>query len=1192
MPDSNNSVFDNFSNLYPVTKTIRFNLLPVNYEPPKTITDEQFKKVILEFLTDYKKIISNFEVIVFVVDEYGEKVLNSKIKIRLEWLKTFCKRDFFDNPKLIKLSYNRQLKKEVKSNTVVTLRENAFLLEIFENWITKNYLELTNEDDENITSGIICELEKLNKSPLENKGRKADYSYWFHKILSRHNFDFVYSLFYDLNNVESNNQKVKDTFTVLKQCKSNLEKIQNYLRPSQSFGLEIKKTSLNYYTVEKKPRDYKKELEDCENKLKKTFEINSYTSIKFKKKLDYKDITQEKYDYLTNKLELNFKNCGFVFEKEEIEKLYIKLKNYKAEQKSALIQFLTKNKSFINPFESLKKDFDYETINPEINEKVIKKIKLSLFDDISSKNFTELLTSTNTIIDDSNSINELTKKEEIQKLKNTVTKNKIQRGKDYFDVQSVKKDGNKNVHICPFAKYVDFCELFKSIAMEYGKIKANIKSIEKEEIESQKLQSWSVLLEKNNQHCLVTIPKSEKLKYAYREISKLESVLTGNQSIWLIESLTLRALDKLCFGDNSTFKYDNIDRKYLDSGKLLRKDQFKDKNLDLIEFYQSILKLKTTKEQIKTSAFFDREYTYNPVFEKGINLEKFQSELEKACYIKKEIKITQLKLDELVTKYDARVYEITSYDLEKNRQNPELHTNIWKEFCSLNEGSGYKTRLNPEMKINYIEKRIDSILDKTGKEVIRNRRKQTEYVLSTTITEYNDKPKFDVSFKDKDLIVEKIGEFNKTLNDKVNPNNVWYYGLDRGQEELLTLGLFKFPNNQNPVGAEFEIWELPENRLLETKTKLNGTEIVAYKNISYFTELLVPRKVSCLDLTCAKLIGDKIVVNGDMSTYINLKLENAKRKMEKSIFEIANGKIKKDGTLNIKINPKKEKGRSFLNLEVDGKSLANLYYFKEIKLLTYLESKTAKTKEEKTQIKNLKSIEITSVEKVLNEYLQELLELLKNNEKQYFAKQISKIIYLRDAVCANGIGIISHLQKTHFGFICFEDLTIEQKKEHYEKWNFNLGSRVEIMLLNKFKNLGLVPPNYKNSISLQSSREIKQLGIIKYVETAGTSSNCPNCGNKIDEATKEQNKWGNHKFRCMNNSVSCGFNTYLQDEIDKNKSEETQKNLTQINPTIIKDNWSFKADKKDLDFLNTSDDVATYNIAKRGLELITNQNNN
>jgi hypothetical protein len=1170
--DNGGIVGKDFTNLYSVTKTIRFNLLPVenNYKPKQKLSIENFKIEITDFISNYKKVITDFKEIIFTNDGEGNQILNPSIKIKIQWLKNFAKQDFFADSKLSTPKLIKRNNQGIKIGNSVTLRETEFLKEKFENWINKNYFEAQIEDVEEIKFGILEELDKLNKLPLENQSRKADFAYWMHKINHRNNFIFIYELFGNISHQNGGkfDEHITDTFKILKNCKTQLEQIQNYLRPSQSFGLEIEKTSLNYHTVNKKPKNYPEEIRNFEQKIENQYFNQDYFEKKLTKKDKIKSIkifpNDQQIKAEKNKLQNLLKDIPNYLSL-DIQALYKELKNYKAKQKSQFYEYI------FEILEKYKEHVDY-VFDQSHYDCCIRSFPLFSFSNKETQ-FEKFVKQSKIIRDLSNNARQ--NKEKIKLLKEY-------RGK-YFDVQN---------GTCSFDNYKSICELFKSVAMEYGKIKASIKGIEKEKIEASKLQSWSILIEKKDQCSLVCIPK-EKSRKAYYDISNMESNTKGDQSIWLVESLTLRALDKLCFGENSSFR-ESIEKDIIfvrgnnnyfitEKGKtrLKRIDEFPkinekiDQNY-LVKFYQNILKLESTKSQILIDTFVDGEYIYNPIFDSTINnLNTFRIELEKTCYIKKEIKITQESFDELVNNFGAKVYQITSYDLEKDRKNPEEHTNIWKKFCNLENGSGYKIRLNPEMKISYVEKRIDSVLDKNGNEVKRNRRKQAEFILSTTMSQNNDKPKFDMSFKDKDLIKSKIDVFNKTLNDKLNPNDVWYYGLDRGQEELLTLGLFKFPQkrveylskdenwNKTIIGGNFEVWELKEENLLKT----DDIGRIVYKNLSYFihNENLFEKKiVSCLNLTCAKLVGDKIVINGDISTYLKLKLIAACRKITDGI---QNGLFVSDEIQIYKMKNEvthKEIGDKILSLKVVNKEKEenyNLYFFEP------------------------KFLEIISLEKIKT-ILQEHFNKIKSGNSEEDNYSIEKINHLRDAICANAVGIISKLYETHKGFINFENSNLDHHKKELNKFYGNLGTRIEQVLVNKFKNLGYIPPNYKNYLNLQSEKVINQLGVIVYTNVDSTSGICPNCGQKIDNETKNLNKWGNHRFRCMNNRISCGFNTYSQSEIDKNKAEKNEKNLK--NPTATTNYWDFIPDKKSLDFLKSSDDVACYNIAKRGLELISN----
>lgn len=1175
-----------FQNLYEVKKTVRFNLLPVNHTYKK-ITDEQFKHDLEKFLETYKQIVQNFSDLVFSRDEDEMKVLNRNTKISISWLKTYTKQDFHENRgNLIKRGKNGQ-----KTNTHVSLEKTDFLLEVFQNWVERNW----NEENEEKRIGILNRLEILKNQPPELQSRKADFSYLIHQIHQRTNFEFVFEFFENTQGTQSDTH-IAETKPLLDECKNLLQSLENYLLPSQSMGQVIERASLNYYTVNKKPKyfspqkttleeHYKSELEKLVRKKDtKLFDIKANSR-------KPKFIIHQSLDFLKDEIRAlpdeyfvveNFNGTIKVIKDWNHLKFryaYRFLKEYKAQQKSKLFELVLGQKTQQRIIQEVPL-FDFEDTKNCKDGSVI---------ETKEQQFQSFYDTCFEIRDKSTEY----EKSKDKKFKTEITKLKKTRGDKYFYV------GDTTNSQCPFPKYKSFCELFKEVATEYGKIKAKIKSLEKERVDAEKLQSWALLLEKEDQHYVMTIPRDRKvqvenkeeyqLPHAYKEVKQLNTGTGENPwTLYHFESLTLRALEKLCFGmDKNSFINDpSLSNElrcfsgYFENGKLKEKYQMMQKRPDgtfdetiLIKFYKRILSLEATSKMILIEEYLPNKAAKDNIFEgKFETLKDFQIALEKQCYIRKAVKISDQKKQELETKYGASVYEITSYDLVTERKNKEAHTKLWKQFWFQDEKSGYTTRLNPEMKISYVEKRVDSVKDKAGNELARNRRKLAEYILSLTISENNDKPKFDMAFADKDKVKVNIDKFNKELNQKikVNPYDLYYYGIDRGNEELLTLGIFKFEDQdisftypsdniksgtyKKPVPVPLEVWELPETKFsdlvsYETKSGTKSTE--AYKNISYATHLLRKKTIqSCLDLTCAKMIGEKLVINGDIATYLKSKLAGACRKITDGI---QNGRF-----VNTKIERYKK--------DIDGVEYGEEIFYLEIK-------DREEVKKYGLYFFDSRFEKINSRENI-QDYLQDHFDKVKSGNVYQDVYTIEKINHLRDAICANAVGVLIHLQQKYFGMISFENLDIEKKNKHFSQNNTNLGSRIEFALLRKLQTLGLVSPNYKMVMSMQSKKEIDQLGIIAYVKTAGTSSNCPHCGQSITEKVKKEHKLKNHKYKCDDGAgISCGFSTYSQSEITQN-------------------NYEFTPDKKGLDFLHSSDDVAAYNIAKRGLELIQKSSEN
>jgi len=80
-----------------VQKTIRFELKPsIISRKYNNVKGEKNNADIESFVKDYQKVIYNVEKIIFQVRNYSnEKRLNSKIKIKFSWLKTYTKQNYY-----------------------------------------------------------------------------------------------------------------------------------------------------------------------------------------------------------------------------------------------------------------------------------------------------------------------------------------------------------------------------------------------------------------------------------------------------------------------------------------------------------------------------------------------------------------------------------------------------------------------------------------------------------------------------------------------------------------------------------------------------------------------------------------------------------------------------------------------------------------------------------------------------------------------------------------------------------------------------------------------------------------------------------------------------------------------------------------------------------------------------------------
>lgn len=1054
MDNLQNKTINDCQNFYELRKTIRFILKPEkidlrSYKP--MVNSGDLRAQIEKFINKYNLVIQSFENLIYFTLKNSEgKKLNKKIFIKHSWLRNYTKTDYFDAEGRI-IQYDKDNKKRSNKITINDVKVR-FLNGYFQDWIKEN-------------QECIDNLKNCLNQPENNQKRTSEFAYWVTKITKRSNFEFIFELFNDNIEHKNSNDNINDIKKLLDECKLLLIFLEKELLPHQSLGIGIERASFNYYTVNKKPKNYPRDIKDKEK--------------------------ESQQDYLFSEKEQNlFSQAGFMDVGLPISDLKEAMKKFKAEQKSKFYEFVNQGKT-------------YRGLKIEHG--------LRLLNDISEKEF--------------------------NKFKDA--KGKAEKGK-HFQFS--------------FPRYKNFCNAYKNVAVELGKIKADIKSLEKEKIDAEKLQSWAVILEKDNQKYILTIPRNanNNIQNARKYIDNLQSNGGIEWKLHTFESLTLKALDKLCFGlDKNTFipkitaELQQINSSCFIAGKLKRKDQFSEDGTELLKFYQTVLGLDITKTILAIDHFKNFDAFVSKKYE---NQADFEKALKQTCYYKKSIFISEDEKDKIVGNYNGNLYKVTSYDLEKNdaeilnllenkkrldRNNPEYHTRVWLDFwTNKNIENNYEIRLNPEFKINFVEKQIDRLADRNLGKLKKNRSLNNRYLLSTTITMQAHEKNVDLSYKTTNCIKEYVEKYNKEFNLKIKPFDIYYYGLDRGQKELLTLGLFKFSeiekmefinqdgikgNYNKPEFIDLEAYRLKKEKYLEKNNKGR----TAYKSADQFVDSFeIMEKISiksCLDLSCAKLVRGKLVVNGDISSYLELKRISALRK----IWE---GTVRNKFKLE-NIGFDAGKGIFFLEIENRGKiENESLYFFDE-------------------RFDNI----LSSAE--IKYELQECYDKIKKDNGKGEYVSIDKINHLRDALCANAVGIINYLEQKYFGVVVFEDLNIDNKNKRISEFAGNLASRIEWKLLQKFQTFSIVPPNLKQIMSLQNNKKINQIGAMLYIETSGTSNECPHCGTKN---TDKSQKWNAHAYECKNSF--CKFDT---------KTENKRNGLIA---------------------LDNSDKVAAYNIAKKGLE--------
>ena len=202
--------------------------------------------------------------------------------------------------------------------------------------------------------------------------------------------------------------------------------------------------------------------------------------------------------------------------------------------------------------------------------------------------------------------------------------------------------------------------------------------MEREKQESQQTDFWSFIYCERDKKQLWLVPKEKRKQarnfiYGFEQkenekkfIDKQSNKILENQPyLCCFESLTMRALHKLCFAEQSSFiedmNYENLQEKLL--LELLRDakqyktnndiDKIKAKNQKKLKFLKEVLKSKYAKERLKLNNFnlqnidnFEKKVISSSSKEKMsidsvTNLEEFEKCLEKACYYIKKIIFTE-----------------------------------------------------------------------------------------------------------------------------------------------------------------------------------------------------------------------------------------------------------------------------------------------------------------------------------------------------------------------------------------------------------------------------------------------------------------------------------------------------------------------------------------------------------------------
>lgn len=1104
---------------YQLTKTIRFKLEPKNnaLKDDINILAEKITNTDLSLLSDkLKKLYDLLKKYILIEEQDSQnnqesEKLNYNLKVKDKFLRTYTKSEYIEA--------------NIKKSNFHPISQVSYTKNILKN-VLDRFNKLSNK------------YETLIELREEAQARKAEIALVLKELSNKNNFIFLKDFVY--YSQDNKNEDIKSKLeSIIEELGDLINKAKQHFLPSQSSGVVIAKASLNYYTINKNPVDYDKEILEERKSLDYLYENNPNNLCRYTFACD--GGVQSYRDFITCLLP----------EKVTIREIYNKIKEFKAEAKSKFYEAVNNNNL---TFKALKQNHPLFTCTEQ---------DFQSFQE-ASKEITRL----------NSEINKLELHNDYKKIKNKkneIKRIKQQRGKNFLMSPPKDSKGAK--------QYIKLSNLFKAVASKYGKQRAKIKSLEQEKIQSQLLNYWLLLHQiDKKRHELILVPKENRLK-AKTLLENSERITTESEEDFIIwfKSLTLRALRKLCFSGTENSFAPELKKeltKYSDIKASYSLEDFKT-DKELIQFYQTVISSDYFNTVVDINDFngFDllaiNEYS---------SIQQFEIELEKICYTKIKIK-SQKTIDNLIESCNAQILSIESYDLNKDERRitkDKTHTNLWNKFWSKeNTQARFSTRLNPEIAITYRLAK-DTRLKKYGlksdnyhpKKFKQNRYCHPQLSLTMTLTENANSKTLDFAYLNNDKLSQAISDFNKEYNQQlpVDKSKLFYYGIDRGNDELATLAtIAKFDANSTSF-LTFDIYKLKDITHRQEITLQDGTTKIRYAidNISYFIDeekLFERYKSSTIDLTTAKLIKGKIVANGDVKTYLKLKLLSAKRRLYE-YYSTANIDNLNNVEKNIYFD---DTSQVFCIKTNDNNPKAKIYYFRE-ELKCYLSKK--------------------NIEKQLKEYLHDLKKY--NQEKDILTAE--KINHLRDALSANMVGILAHIYKEYSGIIVLEDLEQATLNSQFMASNESIGRRLEWALYKKLQQFSVVPPNLKDTIILRKSNKIKQFGAIIFIPEEYTSQTCPKCEKIATLTYDDTNKPVDKNYKNKNFFKKKSE----QEKAQIKKEEEKLKNNYHDNKfnhrKFICPYCGFDTSKPSIGFENidSPDSLASFNVAKRGYNYLLN----
>ena len=585
---------------YQITKTVRFKLEPMfdsdaakqkfilsadNLDRDTSgLTKEETQSIqqtleekedLTLVIVKLKSIKDKVSELLFCSQSYGEAhhTIFNNFKISRGWLARYLKISFYD--------YLNQTGSKKGSYSLSKL---PFLVSAFKATISES-INSTEPTELQIgwfyrINALIGELDKVKivKSGGDDDNRHNKTAYpnialILNDINKRNNLEFIKEFINQLQIVtiakdEQTKAKKTNYENLIAQIKADIADLEKELAaklkhflPYQSEGVLVCSGSFNYYTVNKS----KKELEQKKDELMKsldapyndfkanfipTYNLSINDAVKVLSKQFNKDEATIKKDYCISEFPLSLKNT------------YLYLNYWRGQQRKKIQEVVD---SYIRDLRKFKKLLITKKIGEDKFEQIVKTKKNNAVKAIREnklyvfKNGFEIYA----YID---LCEELVDKRGILqngKFKNPTDKDKLE--KEIAELQ-LKKDSywvfdtlDSSNNKFKLEKFNVFQNEFIKVSQKYGIYTTQEKSIEKDAVFSQKVGYWCVIIEDHDKHrflCMIPRDGNNSIGNAYNFITNpLSDMKGGNDTLYYFESLTFRALQKLCYKSyDNTFK--------------------------------------------------------------------------------------------------------------------------------------------------------------------------------------------------------------------------------------------------------------------------------------------------------------------------------------------------------------------------------------------------------------------------------------------------------------------------------------------------------------------------------------------------------------------------------------------------------------------------------------------------------------